>query len=195
MTERKFNPRHIDKLNDPKRKKTMKPDILWELVNLENPGVLVDIGAGTGFFACLFAEKMASGTVYACDTADELIGWMRENLSPACRERVVPVKSEEARIPLSDGLADLAYMINLHHELERPQELLFEVSRLVKPGGRVLIVDWKPEETPEGPPLSIRVSPATVAEQLEKAGFAAPDRADILPWHYVLLTSRAAGQS
>ncbi|HMA67988.1 MAG TPA: class I SAM-dependent methyltransferase, partial [Desulfosalsimonadaceae bacterium] len=161
MTDRKFNPRHIDILNDPQRKKTMKPDTLWELVNLDNPGVLVDVGAGTGFFACLFAEKMAGGTVYACDTSDELIAWMQENLSSACRERVIPVKSEEAAIPLADDLADLAYMINLHHELERPQELLVEVRRLVKPGGKVLIVDWKPEETPEGPPLSIRVPPAT----------------------------------
>ncbi len=187
MTERKFDPRHLDKLNDPQRLQTLQPDLLWELLDLEDPEVLVDVGAGTGVFAVLFAEKMRNGKIYACDTAPEMVAYMQEHLGSSHNSRIVPVQSEETRIPLPAGLADLVYMINLHHELENPDLLLSETWRLLKPGARFLIVDWKPEETPEGPPLSIRVPPAVVAEQLKRAGFSHLLAPDQLPFHYICL--------
>lgn len=187
MTERKFDPRHLYKLNDPQRLQSLKPDLLWELLDLKEPEALVDVGAGTGFFAVLFAEKMRSGKIYACDTAPEMVAYMQEHIGPTHKSRIVPVQSEETRIPLPTGLADLVYMINLHHELDAPDLLLAETRRLLKTGARVLIVDWKPEETPEGPPLSIRVPPAVVTEQLKRAGFSHQPAPDPLPFHYICL--------
>ena len=187
MTERKFDPRHIHKLNDPERLKRIPPDVLWDLAGPKEPGILVDVGAGTGFFAVPFAEKMAGGKIYACDTVDAMIAYMKENLPEEFKDRIIPVQSEETRIPLPDALADLVYMINLHHELEHPQAMLTEAGRLLRPGGRMLIVDWKPLETPKGPPLSIRVPPETVGEQMRTAGLADIEQHDRLPWHYVVV--------
>jgi len=78
-------------------------------------------------------------------------------------------------------------MINLHHELEQAQSLLAETWRLLKPDAKVMIVDWKPEDTPEGPPLSIRVAPAVLIEQLRRAGFDHITEADRLPYHHILI--------
>ena len=78
---------------------------------------------------------------------------------------------EESSVPLSDCIADFVYMINLHHELEEPEKVVREAFRLLKLGGKLMIIDWKKEEMREGPPLSIRVTEGTIKEHVRKAGF------------------------
>jgi ubiquinone/menaquinone biosynthesis C-methylase UbiE len=183
MEEKKFDPAKLQKLNDPKRLEYLKPDLIWETLSLSDPHVLVDIGAGTGFFALRFAKKMAGGTVYACDISDIMISWMKENVLPGTGDAVVPVKMEESRVPLPNGIADLVYMINLHHELEEPEEVISEARRMLREGGMIAIIDWKKEETPEGPPLSIRVSEEDIGKQVAEGGFSDVTVHPVLKFH------------
>jgi ubiquinone/menaquinone biosynthesis C-methylase UbiE len=170
VEEKKFDPAKLHKLNDPMRLAYLNPELIWETLALSDPHVLVDIGAGTGFFAALFAEKIA-GRVYACDISDIMIAWMKENLLPGAGDAVIPVKMEESSVPLPDGMADLVYMINLHHELEEPEKVISEAHRMLKKGGILAIIDWRREETPEGPPRSIRVSEEDIRRQAAAGGF------------------------
>ena len=117
---RKFDPKKLAKLNDPVRLQYLNPEIIWEKADIEKPSVLIDIGAGTGFFALRFSRKIINGKVYACDISEEMIGWMENDLPAESKGIVIPVKMEEISVPLRDGTADLVYMINLHHELEDP---------------------------------------------------------------------------
>jgi ubiquinone/menaquinone biosynthesis C-methylase UbiE len=169
--EKKFDPKKLAKLNDPQRLGYLNPDIIWEKVAIKNPTVLIDIGAGTGFFALLFSKKMRTGKVYACDISDELLEWMRDNLPSESKGIVIPVKMEETSVPLSDSIADCVYMINLHHELEEPLRILEESRRLLKKSGKLMIIDWKKEKTPEGPPLELRVTEETIRSQMLSRGF------------------------
>jgi len=184
---KKFDPKKLAKLNDPKRLEYLNPDLIWEKAGLKNPSVLIDIGAGTGFFALLFSEKMKKGKVYACDISDEMLSWMEDNLPPESKGKVIPVKMEESSVPLFDNMADLVYMINLHHELEQPQKVLREALRLLRRGGKLLIVDWKKEQTPEGPPLKIRVTEEAIQSQMLKAGFRDIIKYAVLPYHHFLV--------
>lgn len=183
MEEKKFDPAKLQKLNDPERLEYLNPDLIWETLDLKGPHVLVDIGAGTGFFAVLFAKKTDGGTVYACDISDVMISWMRENLKPGPKETLVPVKMAESSVPLPDGVADLVYMINLHHELEEPEKIISEACRLLRPGGKLMIIDWKKKETPQGPPLSIRVAGDEIAAQMAAAGFSNIAAHGVLRFH------------
>jgi ubiquinone/menaquinone biosynthesis C-methylase UbiE len=99
---------------------------------------------------------------------------------------VTPLRCEEVRVPLEDHLADVVFMANLHHELDHPQESLAECRRLLKPGGTLAIIDWKPEPTPTGPPVEVRIPPETVRGQLTVAGFHRIASHPILPDHYFL---------
>lgn len=180
---RKFDPKSIEKLNDPKRFQRENPDLIWKELALSGPRVLVEIGAGTGFFAAPFARSMRSGTVYACDVQDEMVAWMKEHLPSDIRYGVVPMKMGERSVPLRDGIADLVYMMNLHHELEDRTALMKEAYRLLKPGGTVMVIDWKKEETPEGPPLDIRVTEEEIIADIDAAGFREVKRHPVLPYH------------
>jgi ubiquinone/menaquinone biosynthesis C-methylase UbiE len=184
---KKFDPKKLAKLNDPKRLEYLNPDLIWEKAGLKNPSVLIDIGAGTGFFALLFSEKMKKGKVYACDISDEMLSWLEDNLPSESKGRVIPVKMEESSVSLPDDMADLVYMINLHHELKEPLRIIEESRRLLKKGGKLLIIDWKKEQTPEGPPMEIRVTEETIDSQMLKAGFRDVIKYAVLPYHYLLV--------
>lgn len=186
MHTQKFDPKKLAKLNNPERLNRENPELIWKTLNISSPEVVIDIGAGTGFFAIPFSRKMPWGKVYACDISDEMLQWMHDNLPQDCRQSVIPLKMAESSVPLPDGQADLVLMVNLHHELEAPSSLLHEIMRLLKPGGKVAVIDWKDEETPDGPPVAIRVSEASIREQLQQTGFSDIQAHHNLPFHHFL---------
>lgn len=186
MVSKKFDVRKLDKLNDPQRLQRENPDLIWDILALEEAAVLVEIGAGTGFVAARFSRRIPSGKVYACDIEETMIAWMKEHLPEVEGGGIVPLRMDERSVPLADGIADLVYMVNLHHELEDPGAILREAHRLLKPGGKVAIVDWKREKTPEGPPLEIRVAADTIRAQMAAGGFAEIRSHADLPFHCFL---------
>ncbi len=183
MESKKFDPKKLEKLNDPQRLTYMNPDVVWNALNLMNPQVLVDIGAGTGFFSVLFSDRIRDGKVYSCDISDVMIEWMKENLPQKYGDKIIPLKIEESAVPLPDAMADLVYMINLHHELEEPERIISESFRLLRHGGKLMIIDWKKEETPQGPPLSIRVEEETIISQMKQGRFSSIASHKMLPYH------------
>lgn len=188
--DKKFDPKKLAKLNDPRRLEYLNPDIIWEKVALPDPSVLIDVGAGTGLFALIFSRKMKNGRVYACDVSDVMIFWMNENLPEESKGVVIPIKTEENFLPLPDDTADLVYMINLHHELDDPQKVLKESRRLLKKGGKVMVIDWKKELTPEGPPTEIRVTEEMIESHMRSAGFSKIAKYSVLPYHSFLIGSK-----
>ena len=125
MSEKKFDPKKLYKLNNPDRVKDIPPEFIWNELHLEKPEVLVDIGAGTGFFSVHFLNLSKNGKNYSCDISDIMIEWMKENICPRY-PGIIPLKMQESVVPLEDEIADLVYMINLHHELEEPEKILRE---------------------------------------------------------------------
>jgi ubiquinone/menaquinone biosynthesis C-methylase UbiE len=185
MHEKKFDPKNLQKLNDPKRLKDIPPDFVWQRLDIEYAAVLVEIGAGTGFFSIAFLQHANPARVYACDVSETMIQWMQENVVPR-HPRILPVKTGEHAVDLAAETADLVFMINLHHELDAPARTLSEAYRILRPGGSVCVVDWKKEEMPEGPPLAIRWTPEPVRDQLADAGFRHLKVSVELPKHFLV---------
>lgn len=108
------------------------------------------------------------------------------------RASVIPLKMGESLVPLPDGIADLVYMINLHHELEDPIMVIKETLRLLKDSGKLIIIDWKKEETPEGPPIPIRVTEETIENQMRACGFMNIRKHAVLPYHNFLVGEKSS---
>ena len=186
MNEKKFDPRKLEKLNNPERLKDIPPDYVWDKLNKEEVDVFIEIGAGSAFFSVAFLQYAKPSKIYACDVSEVMINWIKENIVPKF-PNIIPIKTEEYSIPLADATADLVFMINLHHELDNPALTLEEAYRLLKPGGNIFIVDWKKKEMNEGPPIKIRCLPEHVMEQLVKSGFKNVHIFNELSKHFLLV--------
>lgn len=190
MPHLKFDPSKTARLDDPGRFETLVPEVMWEALGSPRVRDIVEIGAGTGLFAARFAAMAPDSTVQAADIAPAMLEWMRANRPEVAAGRVVPVLSDETRVPLPDGSADLVYMINLHHELAEPAAVYAEAFRLLRTGGQVLAADWAPRETPKGPPQAVRVEVGVPLGMMDAAGFVDAREHEGLPWHWLVTARR-----
>jgi SAM-dependent methyltransferase len=187
MHHHKFDPAHLDRLEDPERFLTLPPSVLWSAAAVAAPRTIVDLGAGTGLYAAAFSAFAPSATILAVDIDDAMLDWLRTHRTEVAQNRVVPVKAEEAAVPLGDGVADLVVLLNLHHEFVDPGRSYAEAVRLLHPGGRLLTSDWAPGESPKGPPPSVRVPVEAVVNLLR--GLALTDvhvHEGLLPHHWLV---------
>lgn len=191
---RRFDIAKIAKLDDAGRAETLDPEMMWMALERPDARTMVEIGAGTGFFARRFCHFIEGAVVYACDVEDAMLEWMRERVPEVRTGKVVPVKSSETHVPLHDAVADLVYMINLHHELGDPEAAYAEAFRLTRPGGQVMAVDWRPVDTPKGPPLAVRASAEEIGHALCEAGYRDIAAFDVLPWHNMVVGWRSGGR-
>lgn len=186
MSEKKFDPKKLDKLNNPGRLKDIPPESIWDKLNIKEKDVFIEIGAGTAFFSIAFLKHARPAKIYACDVSEVLLDWIVENVVPRF-PGIVPIKCDEHTIPLEGGIADLVFMITLHHELDHPDLTLNEAYRLLKPGGNIFIVDWKKEDMAQGPPTQIRCLPDQVKDQMAASGFKGVTLYNELEKHFLIV--------
>lgn len=181
-------------LESPDRRATQDPDRVWDRAGLKPGETVVEVGAGTGYFAVSAARRVgASGRVYAVDISGELVELLHERRSSEQLPQLVPVRSTTESIPIESGVADVLLLANVLHDI--PPSTLSEAVRLLRPAGRAVNVDWKKEETPGGPPLGIRMTPAEASALLSEHGLTEVDRWELGPWHYGLTLRRASTRS
>lgn len=184
---KKFDDKHASRLDDPGRLKWQNPDILAGVFGDLDGKTVVELGVGTGYFAVALAAKYKKARIVGVDISFEMISRFKENAEARGISNVLCVKSEENDTLLRDKFADVVYLINVYHELADHKLFLTEARRILKKGGILLIIDWKAEDTPQGPPLYERVGPAEIMNNLKTVGFKKVDCSfDIYPYHYAV---------
>lgn len=179
----------ITHLDSPERRSSQDPDRLWRRVGLKEGDIVVDVGAGSGFYSFPAASFVgAGGRVYAVDISPELVELVREKATHRGLRNVESVLSTPTRIPMEDAVADVAILANVLHGI--PPKTVDEAIRLLRPGGRLVDVDWKKESTPEGPAVRHRLSVPDAAQALTSHGLTQVDSFELGPYHYVLVFER-----
>jgi len=183
-----FNPERRNRLESPERAKWQKPDQVVETLNLTPGQTVADIGVGTGYFAFRLAEAVGpSGKVYAVDLQQEMLDTVQERIQEKGTSNVVPTHSEPLETPLPDAEMDLVFIANVTHEYDEIDAGIQSCARILKPKGRLAVVDWKYTETSSGPPLNHRLPPERLEEAAGKAGLSAIEKHDFLPNHYFIV--------
>jgi ubiquinone/menaquinone biosynthesis C-methylase UbiE len=128
------------------REKEERPDLLVEELHLEPGMAVADIGAGSGYLSRRMASAIAPGPVYAVDVQPEMVGILRDlSLQPGMKN-IVPRLATANDVGLDAGSVDLAIMVDVYHELAFPFEVMRSVVRALKPGGRVVLVEYRGED-------------------------------------------------
>ena len=176
-------------LEPPDRRRTQDPEIVWERAGLRSGETVVEVGAGSGYFALSAARRVGpSGRVYAVDISGELIDLLHERRTNEDLPQLIPVRSTTEAIPIESGVADVLLLANVLHDI--PASTLAEAVRLLRAQGRAVNVDWKKEETPGGPPLDLRFSEDKASSLLTEQGLTEVDRWEFGPYHYGLTFRR-----
>ncbi len=112
------------------------------------PGMVVaDIGAGSGVVSVLLAEPvLPGGKVVAVDVQQEMLDRLAKNLEQKKISNVDLVKGTQISPNLQPNSIDLTIMVDVYHEFEFPYEMMLEISKALKPGGRVAFVEYRMED-------------------------------------------------
>lgn len=184
----KFNPEHIARLLSDERKKAIDPERVLRDAGLKEGNFFADIGSGPGFFTIPASKIIGmTGVAFAIDTQEEMLLDLRERNPP---DNVVLLLSEEDNIPLGDSETDFALLAYMLHETVNRDVFLKEVKRVVRPGGTVLVIDWKKQKEEHGPPEEERLTETEVAGLLAKAGFSVESITALNPSHYRVLAKK-----
>lgn len=185
----RFNPDHHARLDDPQRIGWQDPSLLLPYLALEPNSIIVDVGSGTGFFTIPIAESKPQAQVIGADISSKMADLLTAKAAERNLDNMSAVVLEGSRLPFADKFADVVLIANVLHEFDKPNESLAEIRRILKPGGRLVIVDWDKKDTPVGPPIGERISKADATETAAANGFSNVISPEIYPYSYVLVCS------
>ncbi|SDM78180.1 Methyltransferase domain-containing protein [Halogranum gelatinilyticum] len=153
-------------LEDESRYRFCSREELLSLLDVDATATVADLGSGTGFYTDDVAPYV--DICYAVDVQSEMHDLYREKGLP---ETVETVTANVEDLPFADDSLDVAYSTMTYHEYQSP-DALAELARVLRPGGRLVTVDWSADgEGSDGPPRAERFDLGDVTAQLGEAGF------------------------
>jgi ubiquinone/menaquinone biosynthesis C-methylase UbiE len=181
MHERRFHHSQAHRLDAPERLTWLPPDEVVQALEVRAGEAIADVGAGTGYFAVPIAKAVGSrGVVFAVDAQPEMLELLRGKLAAAGRHNIRLIRAEADATGLPESTCDLVFLANIWHEFENRALVLEEAHRILKPDGRIAILDWRPDvEREAGPPLEHRISAECAEEELAEAGFKDVSRSEV----------------
>lgn len=128
-----------------------RPDVLLRELALKPGTTVADVGAGTGFYTWQIAQRVgAGGRVYAVDVQPEMIDLLNKQMLQRGVHNVISLLGTERDTTLPPATIDLAIMVDVYHELAFPSEVLDSIVRALKPGARVVFVEYRAEDPAVG---------------------------------------------
>ena len=175
-------------LEREEREREERTDLLLPELALKPGMVVADVGAGTGYIARRMAAQVgASGVVYAVDVQPEMIDMLKSLAARAGLAQIKPLLGAVDDVRLPAASVDLAIMVDVYHELEFPREVLASIVRSLKPGGRVVFVEYRAED-PRVPIKAVhKMSEAQVRREAAAMALTWERTAGGLPWQHVVI--------
>ncbi len=189
-----FDPQHAGRLEDPARLAALPQAAVVSLLRLAGDETVVDYGAGTGIYTIAVAEAVPDGRVIAVEALARLADMLRAKLTPELANRLEVVETDANSVPAPDAVADRVVMVDvLHHLYDQPRALA-EVTRLLRPGGLFVVVDWGDCDRPVGPPLEHVLGLAAVRKVIASMGLneiEAHEPGSLLTYHLALVAAKS----
>ena len=175
-------------LERDEREQEERGDLLLRELALK-PGMdVMDVGAGTGYYSRRMATLVGpKGKIYAIDVQREMVDMLATLAKKPEFANVKPILGTEKSVALPNGVADLAIMVDVYHELEFPVEMLASITRALRPGGRVVFVEYRTED-PNVPIKALhKMSEAQIRREAEQNGLIWERTANTLPWQHAVI--------
>ena len=185
-------------LERAEREQEERPSRLIEALKkrVEPDDVIADIGAGSGYYSLRLAPLVPRGKVLACDIQQEMLDIVKENAQKQQARNVETVLGDIKSPNLPADSIDYALLVDAYHEFDHPREMMVAIRKALKPGGRVILLEFRGEDANVPIKALHKMTEAQAVRELEAAGLKHVETLKDLPWQHVMFFEkpRNAGQ-
>jgi arsenite methyltransferase len=179
---------YIASLEDPARDAYQKPHEVVMALGLTSGERIADIGAGSGYFSLRFAQHVGTtGRVFAVDISPDMIVHLNQRIRDAGLDNVRAILALPDDPLLPDASVDCVFICETWHHIADHPRYLGVLKKILKPAGRVVIIDFQKKDTPVGAPMEMRLSRESVVAEFERSGFRLVKEPTFLPYQYFLI--------
>jgi SAM-dependent methyltransferase len=171
--------------DDPARDRWQKPHEVIQALRLAPDAAVADIGAGTGYFSVRLAHMTPRGRIFAVDIEPDMVRYLAERAKREKLPNIEPVLAKPGD-PLLPAKVDRVLMVDTYHHIDEREKYFRKLLDYLKPAGEVAIVDFT-RDSPVGPPVSARIPPRQVTEEMLRAGYVLAASHTFLPHQYFLV--------
>lgn len=175
-------------LERPEREQEERPDLLLPALHLKPGDAVADIGAGTGFYTRRMAKLVGDkGTIYAVEIQQEMLDLLTNKMAQLNIHNVKPVLGTTTDPMLPHNSINLALMVDVYHEFDYPHEMVEGICHALKPGGRIVFVEFRGED----PKVPIKPLHKMTVAQVRKEMTAHPlewvETSEVLPIQHIII--------
>ena len=176
--------------NRPDRDKDERPDLLMSALQIRRGATVADVGSGTGYFTWRLAQQVGpQGKVYAVDVQQSMLDLTRSAVDEHGLANVEYVLATDASPRLPERAVDLVFVAYAYHEFGDPEAMMRAIRRALKPGGRVVILEYAKESNIAPASPLHKMSFEEIRREIEPMGFVVDQLLDFLPvQHGVIFT-------
>ncbi len=174
---------YIQNLLDSERIAELKPVEVVAALMLPENAMVADLGSGPGVFTLPLARQVSRGVVYAVDIEPQQLDALRDRVTAAGLDNVVPVLASSSKPYLPPSHVDLVLVVDTYHHLEDRVDYFRRLRGMLRAGGRLAILEYKPGDLPAGPPLDAKLPAGLRAQELQEAGYSLLGAFDMHEYH------------
>lgn len=175
-------------LERPEREKEEQPKKLLKLLDVKPGTVVADIGAGSGYHSLRMAKAVgAKGKVLAVDIQKEMLDIIRKRMKKNKVENIEPILGTETDPKLPADGVDLILMVDVYHEFSFPYEMTEALAKALKPGGRLVFVEFRREDEKVPILLAHKMTEKQVLAEMGPHPLKHAKTIESLPWQHVII--------
>jgi ubiquinone/menaquinone biosynthesis C-methylase UbiE len=175
-------------LERPEREEEENPRKLLELLKFKQGEVVADIGAGSGYYTFRMAKLVGpKGKILAVDIQKEMLDIIRDRMKKQNLTNIEPVLGDEADPKLKDASVDTILLVDVYHEFSFPYEMTEKMVKALKPGGRIVFVEFRLEDDKVPIKLVHKMTEKQVLKEMaEFPEMKHAGTSEQLPWQHVI---------